>query len=145
MVDRIDKVDTGHLRVDQKEGAHDEGGGQSSPQYDSPEQEKDEFGPKADFKTFIGTERQGKRPKSSFWNLSPAASSGARAEGAENRETELSHDFDEEDTASTTITFLRAAGILDRRGSPRWFFIGLYGFAGIGVLFTMALILRILL
>ncbi len=143
MVDHIKKIEPDHFRVQQREEAQDEEHGKRQPQED-PEgkEEKDHFGAKANYKQVLTDESGGRRQQGSLWSRMPAppVQKEDTAEPAS-----PAHITEEFTVSTTTVTFLRAVGLIDNRGKPRWPFLTLYGLALVGFVATAIFLLRILL
>jgi len=137
MVEHIKKIDSSHFKVQQRQETRDKR--QSQQQASESEEEKDRFAKKEDFTKVLSDESEGRKQKASLWNQRlPPQSSGKKPESALKEIEEFS-------VSTSTITFLRAAGILDQHGHPRWSFVGLYSLALIGFVVTTLFLLRMLL
>lgn len=142
MVERIKKVEPDRMRIQRKEDPRDDQHGKSG--QEQAEEERDSFAPKLDVKKLVGEETASAGRHPSLWErrLTPRP---APAEGTHETTLAGGEGTSEEVTVSTTITFLRAAGLINRRGTPRWGTIALYFFALIGFLFTVIFLLSALL
>jgi len=130
MVDKIKTVDPDRFRVQRRDQPRD----QRHSQQQESEEEKDQFATKANYSKVLPDE--GKQ-KPSLWGKRPAAQPDA---------TSLQETADKEFTTSvSTISFLRAIGIISTEGHPRWILVGLYSLALIGVVVTTLFLLRMLL
>lgn len=148
MVERLKKIETNTFRVQRRESGKEEHEGKRQQGQTSDEQEKhDEFAPKLDFTKWTGDEAAAAQHQPSLWERRPAAGSPepeppkppqAAIEGDEEKTLE-------EQTLSTSITFLRAAGLIKREGGPRWSTISLYALAFVGFLISVIFVLNALL
>ncbi len=144
MVERIPKIESDALRIQRKEDADDDQ--QRGKRGQQGEQEDhDEFAPKLDFKKWTGKQASSSASHQSLWEKHHTKS----AEGEPALEPEIVEASDEttveESTQSTTITFLRASGIMGAHGRPQWGTIALYTFALIGFIFTVSFVINALL
>lgn len=144
MVERIPKVQSDQFRLQRKDKASDDhsGGGQEEQQ----EEEKDEFGAKADFSKWTGDKDAGAQRQPSLWERQPSAGQTRETGLGESMESQLTEKTPlEEMTGSTTMTFLRAAGLITIAGSPRWGMITLYTLSFIGFLVAFISVMSALL
>jgi len=146
MVERIPKVESDVFRVQHKEDASDD---KERQRRQEKHEEHDEFAPKLDFKKWTGDKSKPSPAHQSLWNRTPSTSVG-EPQGPEVGEavpTEMAEEpvYYEEQTTSTTITFLRAVGLVNRQGGPQWGTILLYAFALIGLVATVTFVINVLL
>ncbi len=139
MVDRIPKIESDSMRVLHKEDATDEHGGRGRHQPSQEEQEQDAFGPKLDFKDWTGKKPATTRHPS-LWEKPTTESVAAPTPPPSEDEPTV-----EEPTLSTTITFLRATGILGANRRPQWGTISLYVFSFIGLVVAVTFVVSALL
>lgn len=152
MVDQIKKLETDRFRVQHKEDPTDDQGSQQQGQGE--EEERDGFERPARYDKVLADERKSTGRHASLWSDPPRPSAQAVGPGeiAPTIEAPLLREeitetdaLAEETTFSTTITFLKAAGLVDASGRPRFSFILLYGLALIGFIATTIFLLKILL
>lgn len=151
MVEHIKKIEPDHLHVQRRDEAHDdEEGRKRQGEEEEQEGEKDRFGAKVHYGKVLTDEARTMRHQTSLWNQVPAppprvATAPPESETGGATEPEVTGETDEFTFSTTTITFLRAAGLIDRHGRPRWPYVTLYGLALIGFVATTFFLLRILL
>lgn len=144
MVEYIKKVEPDHLRVQQREDPQDDEHSKRQQADQEPEKEKDRFGKKTDYKKVLTDEAKGKKRQATLWTRMPTPPQSSLEEGPGIKREDAAQ-TEEFTVSTTTITFLRATGLIDRDGHPRWPFVGLYGLALIGFIATSIFLLRILL
>lgn len=146
MVERIHKVETDSLRVERKEEASDEHEDKSQ-KGQSEKEEQDEFAPKLSFEKWTGKKVSKSQSPQLLWNQRAASQTAISEADAQDEISEPAQKEKtiEEATTSTTITFLRAAGILSLGGQPRWGTISLYILAFLGFLVALTIVINALL
>jgi nitric oxide reductase activation protein len=147
MVERIPKVEVDRMRVQRKEDAADDqqSGGQPDQQTDE-EEKKSRFTPKLDFKKAMGEESAAPAPHQTLWQRPTVTKRETPPHQTGSETTAEAETIEaEEVTHSTTITFLRAVGLVRMSGRLNWATVSLYAFALIGFVSTVIFLLNALL
>lgn len=146
MVERIPKVDVDRMRVQRKEEADDDqrSGGQPDQQAEE-EEKKSSFTPKLDFKKAMGEESTAPAAHQTLWQQPTVAKSETAPQSGPSSTAGAEMEGEEEVTHSTTITFLRAVGLVKMSGRLNWATVSLYAFALIGFVSTVIFLLHALL
>lgn len=147
MVDRIPKVDVDRMRVQRKEDAADDQGSGGHPEQQADEEEKkSSFAPKVDFKKAMRNDSAAPASHQTLWQRPTVPmSETATQQGDIATRAKPEMVEDEEVTHSTTITFLRAVGLIKRTGRLNWATLSLFAFALIGFVSTVIFLLHALL
>lgn len=145
MVDRIPKVESNTMKVLSKEDTSDEHGGQGKQNPQDQQEEHDQFAPKLDFNKWTGDKTSEGQHHPSLWDKRPASThSDANTANDPQEPIEVTSEETtmEEVTTSTTITFLRAVGFINKDRHFQWGTIGLYFFAIVGIVIALSFVIR---
>ena len=133
------------MRVQRKEDTTDDQQSSGQQEQHSEEDEKSRFAPKLDFKRAMREEGSANAPHRRLWDQPRAAHSEAKGAQTSFMETSAPQlEEEEEVTHSTTITFLRAVGLLRSSGHLNWATISLYSLALIGVVVAVVFLVNAL-